>query len=64
MTSKEAHILEAYLIAKSKRKLSKIGQKKWDGVSLINKKREKKYEGLFEEYLNLDGNNDWETFGW
>lgn len=61
-TSKEAHIIESYLIQLCERSLSKIGQYVWDGVSLINKKREKKYERMFKEYLNLDnGNNYWET---
>lgn len=61
-TSKEAHIIEAYLIQLCERSLSKIGQYVWDKVSLINKKRERKYERMFKEYLNLDnGNNYWET---
>ncbi len=64
MTSKEAHIYEAFLISSSNRFLSKKGQKYWDGETLINKKRERKYEGMFEEYLNLDGNNYWETSEW
>ena len=61
-TSKEAHIIEAYLITCSERPLSNIKSYVWDGVSLINKKREKRYERMFEEYLNLDNwNNYWET---
>ena len=58
MTSKEAHILEAYFIKTSNRNLSKIGSKEWNRESLINKRREKKWERLVTEYLNLgNGNN-------
>jgi hypothetical protein len=60
MTSEEAHVLEAYIILNSKLPLSKIGTKKWDRKSLINKRREKKWEKLMTEYLNLgNGNNSW-----
>lgn len=68
LTDKEARILEAKLIGLNERKFSKTGTYKWDGESLINKRRELTYKGvsyevLFEEYLNLDnGNNYWETF--
>ena len=68
LTKKEARILEAYFISIAERKLSKIGSYKWDGVSLINKRRERNYKRdipftkLFKEYLNLDGNNYWKTF--
>lgn len=58
MTSIEAHILEAYLILNSNRVLSKIGTKEWNRNSLINKKREKKWEKLITEYLNLDNGNN------
>lgn len=58
MTSIEAHILESYYIKNSNRNLSKIGIKEWDRESLINKRRERKWERLITEYLNLgDGNN-------
>ena len=60
-SNKEAHIIEAQLITLCDRPLSKRGQTKWDGVSLINKRRERKYENMIEEYLSLDGNNYWET---
>ena len=56
MTSSEAHILEAYLILRSNRVLSKKGTKEWDRCSLINKKRERKWERLTTEYLD-NGNN-------
>ncbi len=70
LTNKESRILEAYLIkeASLERNLSKIGAYKWDGKSLINKRRERTYKGvcfeqLYEEYLNLDnGNNYFKTF--
>ena len=61
LTSKEAHIIEAYLLQLSNRTFSKFRTYAWDGQSLINKKRERKYERMIEEYLNLDGNNYWET---
>ena len=58
MTSLEAHVLEAYLIKSDNRKLSKIGTNKWDRCSLINKRRERKWEKKITEYLNLgNGNN-------
>jgi len=58
MTSVEAHILEAFLIINSNRKLTKIGAKEWNRNFLINKRREKKWEKLMTEYLNLgNGNN-------
>lgn len=60
-SSLEAHIVEAHIITLSNRNRSHRGQYVWDGESLINKKREKKYERMIEEYLNLDGNNYWET---
>lgn len=68
LTKKEARILEAYFISIAQRPFSKIGTYVWDGVSLINKRREVNYKKnvpfkqLFKEYLNLDGNNYWETF--
>jgi hypothetical protein len=40
---------------------SRKGQRVWDGVSLINKRREWSHEKLIEKNLKLDGNNDWET---
>ena len=55
MTSKEAHILEAYMIIRADKPLSKRGAKEWDRCSLINKKRERKWERLTDEYLD-DGN--------
>lgn len=58
MTSKEAHILEASLILNANRSLSKPGTKEWNRESLINKKREKKWERLITEYLIIgNGNN-------
>jgi hypothetical protein len=60
--------LEAYFISIAQRPFSKIGTYVWDGVSLINKRREVNYKKnvpfkqLFKEYLNLDGNNYWKTF--
>lgn len=58
MTKLEAHILEANLICSSNRTLSKKGTNEWDGEALINKKRERKWERLMTEYLNLgNGNN-------
>jgi hypothetical protein len=62
-----ACILEAKLLRMvTNRTFSKRGCYEWDGISLINKQREYKYQGvefntLFEEYLNLDGNNYWEA---
>ena len=63
LTSLEAHIMEAQMIlfALETNRLSKRGQYVWDRESLINKRQERKYERMIEEYLNLDGNNDWET---
>lgn len=52
LTSKEAHVLEAYMILSSNRKLTKIGANKWNKETLINKKRELKWEGMINEYLN------------
>ena len=51
LTKTEAHIIEAILILNAKRPLSKIGQD-WDGVSLINKRRERKYERMINVYIN------------
>ena len=68
LTKKEARILEAYFISIADRSLSAPGTYEWDGVSLINKKREINYDKktpftkLFKEYLNLDGNNYWKAF--
>lgn len=66
LTKKECCILEAYLLKIAQRNLTEKGQYMWDGKSLINKQREytyrgRSYEELFKEYLNLDGNNCWET---
>lgn len=58
MTSMEAHILESYLILNSELDLSYIGTKEWNRKSLINKKREKKWERFITEYLNLDNGNN------
>jgi len=38
--------------------LSYIGTKEWNRKSLINKKREKKWERFITEYLNLDNGNN------
>lgn len=61
-TSFEAHIIEAQMIiwAADARGLSKRGQKVWDGKSMINKRFERKYEKLIKEYLNLNGDYNWE----
>lgn len=53
MTSIEAHVLEANLIKSDSRKLSKVNTMTWDRESLINKKRELKWEMLIAEYLNI-----------
>jgi len=58
LTSKEAHILEAYLITNSSKTLSKFNTKEWNRESLINKKREKKWERLITEYLKLNNGNN------
>ena len=57
MSSSEAHILEAMLILYANEPLSKRGTKEWDRVSLINKRRERKWEKQVNEYLNLDNGN-------
>lgn len=62
-TSLECHVIEAQLIKWSAevKGLTKRGKKVWDAESMINKRHERTYERMIEEYLNLDGNNDWET---
>ena len=68
LTKFEARLLESYLISLYTGKLSTKGSYEWDGKSLMNKHRERKYKGVvfenvYQEYLNLeDGNNYWETF--
>lgn len=69
ITKMEGCILEAWMLSTvTTRTFTSKGQTVWDGSSLINKQREYTYKGrrfeeLFEEYLNLDnGNNDWEAF--
>ena len=69
ITKMEACIIESKLLSLvENRSFMKRGQYEWDGVSLLNKQRERKYRGvpyeyLFEEYLNLDNwNNYWEAF--
>lgn len=60
LTSIEACVFEAYLIANSGRTLTKKGAKEWDRCSLINKKREREQEKKIVEYLNIDnGNYTW-----
>lgn len=68
LTKMECCILEAKLLSMVKyRTFSRRGEYTWDGVSLINKQRERKYKGvlfedLFEQYLNLDnGNKCWKA---
>ena len=50
----EAHCLEALLIKQSNRPLSKYGATSLEEGCLINKRREKKYERLIDEYLNIE----------
>lgn len=50
----EARCLEALFISQSNQKLSKIKASVLETGCLINKRREKKYERLINEYLNLE----------
>lgn len=56
ITDEEARALEALLIRKDGRALTKRGAKVWDGVSLINKRFEHKGEKLIKYHL-IYGNN-------
>lgn len=66
LTEFESRLGEAYLLQTTTRRLTKKGQHYTDPAALINKRIERNYRGLcfewfFKEYLNLDGNNCWET---
>lgn len=56
ITDEESRALEALLIMKCDKKLTKRGAKVWDGVSLMNKRRERKWEKRINEFL-IYGNN-------
>ena len=56
ITDKEARALEALLIRKDGRALTKYGAKTWDEVSLINKRFEHEGEKLIKYHL-IYGNN-------
>lgn len=67
LSLRESKILEAKYLNLYKGELTSWGSTRWDGKSLINKRRELTYNGisytmLFDRYLNLeDGSNYWET---
>lgn len=50
----EAHCLEALLIKQSNKPLSEYGATTLEEGCLINKRRERKYEHLIDEYLNIE----------
>ena len=63
LTEISAHVLEAYFIKYSNKPLTKIKQTQLEKNCLLNKRREKKWENLIEEYIIHNGNNPF-SFTW
>lgn len=63
LTETLAHVLEAYFIKYSNKPLTKVGNNWLETGYLLNKRREKKWERLIEEYIIHNGNNPF-SFAW